>query len=320
MTCKLCQKSLSLLRRLNDREYCSDEHRAAGTKRSASALRDVEGAEYETAPTWDGAAKKASPVQDAEGLWSYTQTALLSILALSGILFLAIQFSGSTYQGERANKGQTDWMSTMVTSLFSRETTIPPPVRLYQDFSTPNLKEWTPLAGGANWSIRNGLMQPGGLRLWEESRTMVDYRFQFEGSIESSSLSWAVRAVDHRNYQASKMVIRGERSNSTNELVRFTVIDGKEMARIRIPIPVQLRPHAFHQYEVRATGHHLVTYVDGKLIDSYVDPRLSSGGVGFFTEARERSAIRWVRLLPGREFTDQLRSYFSFGLDLPFLK
>lgn len=320
MTCKVCQKSLSLLRRLNDQEYCSDEHRAAGTKRSASALRDVEGAEYETAATWDVAAKKASPVQDAEGLWSYTQTALLSILALTGILFLAIQFSGSTYQGERAKSGQTDWLSPIVTSLFGRETTIPEPVRLYQDFSAPDLKEWTPLAGGANWSIRNGLMQPGGLRLWQESRTMVDYRFQFEGSIESSSLSWAVRAVDHRNYQASKMVIRGDRSSSTNELVRFTVIDGKEMARIRIPIPVQLRPHAFHHYEVRATGNHLLTYLDGKLVDSYIDPRLSSGGVGFFTEARERSAIRWVRLLPGREFTDQLRSYFSFGLDLPFLK
>ena len=330
MNCKVCRKTISLLRSLTDQEYCSDAHRAADTHRSAFVLRDLEAAGFETSSTWSAGRKKPNPLwspegrspegRSREGLWSYTQTALLSLLALSGILLLAIQFAGSTYQGERSESTLSHWLGTTTSSFFGRGANIRPTIPFQQEFSAPSLDRWPSLAGGPNWSIRNGLLQPGGLRIWQETRTLADYRFQFEGSIENSSLSWAVRAIDHRNYQASKMMIRGEKSGPTNELVRFTVIDGKEMPRTRIPIPVQLKAHAFHYYEVRATGNRLVTYVDGKLIDSYIDPRLSSGGVGFFNEARERSSIRWVRLLPGREFADQLRSYFSFGLDLPFLK
>ncbi len=320
MTCKYCQKPIGLLRSLTDEEYCCKDHKSAHQTGSARTLRDLSELQPDTASSWTINGLRANNQQTGENFWSYTQTALLSLVALGGILFLAIQFSGSDYQGERPEGRFSEWLGSQLSSLLAEEKIDLPRLNFHEEFNKANLSRWTPANNGARWNVHNGLIQPGGLRIWQPTQNLADYRFQFEGSVENSSINWAVRAIDHRNYQASKVTIGSDKSRPSTDLVRFTVIAGKEMRRIRVPLPVRLKQHAFHHYEIRASGDRLMTFVDGKFVDSYVDPRLASGGVGFFSEGRERASIRWVRLSSGREFVDQLRSYFSFGLDLPFFK
>lgn len=317
MNCKYCQKPIGLLRSLTDREYCSDAHKAAGGARSARTLRELGELEYHTVASWEGADDTTVATTKQQPSSTRSTAVVLGLLAIGGVLVLSLDSSGGAAPVSESESRRPSWFAEQAAGILSQLPKGTPPVELRQDFVTSSLRNWMPSGSGPGWSFDNGLVRPGGLRIWKDSRDLSDYRFQFEGRIENTSINWAVRAGDHRNYYATKLMVSGRGASRSTELVRFSVIGGKETRRLRLPLPITLEDKAFYEYEVRAAGDRFVTLVGGKVIDTFRDPRLSSGGVGFFSENRERASIRWARVSAGEHFVDKLRSYLTFGLVIP---
>ncbi len=319
MNCKYCQKSIGLLRSLKDRDYCSDAHKAAATTSSARVLRELGELDYSTVDSRDASSEVVEPTKQPPSNVSSTATVLI-LLALGGVLILSLDSQGGGASGapETAERRPT-WISHQTSSLLSHLPRISAGTELRSDFVSSNLRDWQAAAASASsgWNINNGLLRPGGLRIWSDSKKLADYRFQFEGRIENTSVNWAIRAGDHRNYYATKLMLSGRGDSHTTELVRFSMIGGKETRRVRLPLPLTLDDKAFYQYEIRALSDRFVTIVGGRVIDIFHDPRLRSGGVGFFSEGSERSSIRWAKVTVGEDFVDKLRGFLTFGLILP---
>ena len=66
-------------------------------------------------------------------------------------------------------------------------------------------------------------------------------------------------------------------------------------------------------YRVRVSvrGNRFLTSVNGQLISSWMDNRISRGGVGFFSEAGEASMLRWVSVSERDSFLARIASHFS---------
>ncbi|MGH9672384.1 MAG: hypothetical protein ACRD44_04330, partial [Bryobacteraceae bacterium] len=48
--------------------------------------------------------------------------------------------------------------------------------------------------------------------------------------------------------------------------------------------------------KVRVKGDRFHTIVNGQLVDSWTDRTLRAGGVGFYSETGEQSALKWVSI------------------------
>jgi hypothetical protein len=62
---------------------------------------------------------------------------------------------------------------------------------------------------------------------------------------------------------------------------------------------------------VSVRGDRFLTSVNGQLISSWLDGRLGTGGVGFFSEAGEQAAIKWVSVSERDSMLGRFLSYFS---------
>ena len=245
---------------------------------------------------------------------------MLALLALGGVLIFSFDYPGGNTSGapEPADR-RPSWFAQQTSTLLRYFPKNSSGVELRIDFVSSNLSDWQAAATSASsgGSINNGLLRPSGLRIWTDSRRLADYRFQFEGRIENTSVKWAIRADDHRNYYATKVMLSRHSSSSATELVRFSMIGGKETRRVRLPLPISLDDKAFYNYEVRATGDRFITIVGGRVVDTFRTPRLRTGGVRFFSEGSERASIRWAKVSTDDDFVEKLRGFLTFGLILP---
>jgi len=239
---------------------------------------------------------------------------VLALLALGGVLIFSFDYPGGNTSGapEPADR-RPSWFAQQTSTLLRYFPKNSSGVELRIDFVSSNLSDWQAAATSASsgGSINNGLLRPSGLRIWTDSRRLADYRFQFEGRIENTSVKWAIRADDHRNYYATKVMLSRHSSSSATELVRFSMIGGKETRRVRLPLPISLDDKAFYNYEVRATGDRFITIVGGRVVDTFRNPRLRTGGVGFFSEGSERASIRWAKVSTDDDFVEKLRGFLT---------
>ncbi len=173
-----------------------------------------------------------------------------------------------------------------------------PSIAIREDFRL-GLRNWMGAgeeSGGKDgWDYAGGAMRLGGLRLWKPTLQMSDYQFNFEGSIERKSLNWTYRATDARNYYATKLTVKSG-SKARPEIIRYMVLDGRESKRIRLPIPIEIREGESYVVKVRVRGDRFHTVVNGQLVDSWADPSLRAGGVGFYSDTGEKAALRWVSI------------------------
>ena len=72
-------------------------------------------------------------------------------------------------------------------------------------------------------------------------------------------------------------------------------------------IPIFDFPHI----RVSVRGGRFLTWVNGQLVSSWTDARLTTGGIGFFAESGESSAIRWVSVTERDSMLGRFLSYFS---------
>jgi hypothetical protein len=164
---------------------------------------------------------------------------------------------------------------------------------LMEETFSGNLNAWTdPAPLGRR---EDGLVQiKEGVTLYRPSLARSNYEFAFAGLIEQGSLSWVVRAADAANYYGFKLTRLGKGKEKRSVLVRFAVCNGAkdEPAKLRVAaLPFDLEDNRVYHVLARVQGDQVTTIIDGRGIDSSSDPRLKTGGVGFFSGPGESSLI-----------------------------
>jgi hypothetical protein len=257
--------------------------------RSARAMRDA--GELEPIGLWLPTRDLEAPKRNRPGSRSGALTAAL-ICVLMLVLLWAVPKDGPT---AKAVINYTLPESGVASSLRS---TLPgwQMVRLRDNFDS-SLRDWVGPAGSApDWTRVGGAVRPGKLRLWAPSLKLADYQLEFEGQIEQQAISWTFRSGDLDNYYATKIRVAHPVAAPRAAIIRYVVLNGKEYDRIELPLPPAVLDEPLYHVKVNVKGAYFVTSVNGQVVDSWSDRRLTRGGVGFFADKGEVSVIRWVSL------------------------
>lgn len=180
-------------------------------------------------------------------------------------------------------------------------------VKLFDDFRG-GLGSW---GGDDGWSKSwkygdASFLEPGQLALYTPTVGMRDYTFQFLGQIERKSLNWVFRAADAKNYYSMRIVIMRGGPLPEAQLVRSTVIGGKERAVKSLPIPFPIQPDTLYLVRMDIRGQDYTTYIQGQVVDTFSDPNLEQGGVGFYSGKGDKSMLRWVEVTHQYDFLGRL--------------
>ncbi|MEP7352951.1 MAG: hypothetical protein ABI824_06935 [Acidobacteriota bacterium] len=327
MLCFLCGKKIGFWRSLADGQYCSNDHRQEARLASAQAMRDEEDEE-----TWANARSRGKAAA-RKGRGSAGRTA--SKLAFLGVAVLVIaafmlpgpqgSFSSnpvvsaqrSAKQGiiERAGDSVGDMLRGVA------------PVTLHHSFTggslgsaASTLTDWASVNLRVNSSgsgrFENHDFISGAqatLRLWKRSTIMQNYQMEFQGQLEKTTLSWAVRASDGGNYFATKLVILKPGSVPNAGVIRYAMVNGREVDRLQLNLPFSIKAGVDYHIRVNVQDDKLVTYLNDQHISSYTDfdKHLIRGGVGFFEDPNEPQKVAWVTVSERDSFLGRMLAHFS---------
>lgn len=321
MRCQRCGKAISPLRQLTDREFCSENCRKRGARASASMMRDLE---FEEDPFWEST--NMGPRKQHTNKSNNTALAglVLGILAamvgfrmmspdssaggpspLAGAAPITSPIAGDERASRRPGVANT-WASWLQSHLPGEQ-----PLQVKSDFRS-RLSEWT--GGGSGWSWNGGAVVPGKLRLWRPTLNSKDYDLQFRASIERKGMGWAFRARDTDNYYATKILLPGAGDGASGTILRYGVMNSWTFDRTELPLPITLQRDRRYNITAMVRGNKFVTLIDGRVVDEWSDARLKSGGVGFFSDEGDASAIEWADF---REQKGWLSRWLSASLFIP---
>jgi hypothetical protein len=156
-----------------------------------------------------------------------------------------------------------------------------------------------------------GFVVPGQLAVYKPSAGMSDYQLEFLGQIEPRSLNWAFRIQDFDNYYAARLVIVRPGPLPRIDLQRYAVIDGKEVSRRDLTIPLTVRGEMIFRVRLDAKGQDFVLRIQDKIVDAWTDSRIPSGGIGFFNTKGERSRISWLEISHQYDVLGRICAYLS---------
>jgi hypothetical protein len=149
-------------------------------------------------------------------------------------------------------------------------------------------------------------VEPGALALYSPTLPMADYSFEFLGQIGRRSLNWVFRAKDFKNYYAMRLVITKPGPLPQASIIRYAVIDGKEVSVKTLPLPLPIKGDTLYRVRMEIKGDSFTTYVQGQVVDNFTDDRLTTGGIGFFTPQGDRTLLRWVEVSYQYDFLGRL--------------
>ena len=139
-------------------------------------------------------------------------------------------------------------------------------------------------------------VEPGTLALYSPTLPMTDYSFEFLGQISKKSLNWVFRAKDSKNYYAMRLVLTKAGPLPQAAIYRYSVVDGKESAVKNLPLPMSIKGDTLYRIRMDVKGETFTTYVQGQVVDSFSDSRMTRGGIGFFSPRGDQSYLRWVEV------------------------
>lgn len=314
MVCRYCNKKIGPFRKLRDPHFCSDDHRKKSTSKSARALREAEdlyGFNETQLPTWRAITQAKRDEKSSRPGMSTTVFAGLAVvfvlLALSQLPMGApAAKSISPLPDTNPHPGRGSFGQMLGNLLQSKGSGT-----LREDFRA-GAANWEGFkSAGSDWGMVSGQVRPSSLRVWKQSTSLSNYEMEFMGQIERKSIDWAFRASDVRNYYATKLIITKPGPLPNAGLVRFIVLDGRERERVELPLPLTLERGVDYRVRVSVRGGRFLTSVNGQLVSSWMDNRLSRGGVGFFSEDGESSLLKWVSVSERDSFLGRIVSHFS---------
>lgn len=304
-----------------DREYCSDEHRQEARLVSARALRDVE-AEIEPWTVYIRNERK----QARNGNRSGATATVFGVLAIGLLVVASIGLPGG-------GGGAMPMRTTNTTMTFNPQNPgsgflggfLSSRIHVTQreDFRS-GLRDWvSTVSDGVSAGVRSaqiapdGSMLPGSLQIWKRTTLLSNYEMEFMGEIEQKGMGWAFRASDAGNFYGTKLNIGAAKNGTTNSnVVRYVMIDGKEVDRVQLPLPVTIAANTSYKIRLSVRDNRFVTTVNGQVISSWADNRLHTGGVGFFTDPGELARVHWVTLAERDSFLGRMVSHFTL-IQLP---
>jgi hypothetical protein len=308
MACLYCRKNIGALRRLSDRHFCSADHRKKYSHRSARAVREAEDL-YGFDTTIKPEDKEDTPTRRG-GLGATIFVGIVGVVLVIALTHApaaapsAKPLSALPDNNPRPTQGG---FGQLLGNLIQSKTSS----TLRDDFHS-GLSGWEGLKSmGSDWSLEAGEVRPSSLRLWRPSTSLSNYELEFLGQIDRKSMDWAFRAADLHNYYATKLVITRPGPLPNANLVRFVMLDGRERERVELPLPLTIERGVDYKISVSIHGNRFLTSVNGQLISSWMDGRISRGGVGFFSEDGEASVLKWVSVSDRDSFLARMTSHFS---------
>lgn len=305
-----------------DQQYCSAEHRREARLASSQALRDEEDVEIWTVANSRNRAKVAGRSAPSAG-----QTAsIFAFLTVGGLLVAALLLpgpggnSGSVLPSVSLDPAVKPGFLSQAFDSVAEIVRQRAPVTLHADFHS-GLSDWTATALRGSTKIDDPkdwisashpeLVLPGSLRIWKRSEPLTNYQMEFQGQVEKKSLSWAFRASDGDNYYASKVVITKPGPLPNASLIRYAVLNGREWDRVQLPLPVTLERGMDYRVRMSVQDDHFIAYLNGRVISSWTDQRLSRGGVGFFADDDDGQAVSWVSISERDSVLGRMLAHFS---------
>jgi hypothetical protein len=303
MRCLYCKKRIGLLRMVADREYCSREHRRAMRALSARVMRDND--DEEMLEVW---AMSARP--NDEAVLRRPSQSPASSAAFGFVIVLALLIGSMGLIGPASGGPQLSSVTAPIDEM--RRVIRNHAAVKYTDKFDQGIRHWVPVGNGrADWTFRDGFAQPARLRLWRETLSMVDYQLEFLTQVERKGFGWAYRATDENNYYAGKLLVTRPGPLPQIDLVRYAVVEGREGPRVSQPLPMVVREDTLYKVVVNVRGPNFNTTVNGKMVDSWTDRRLASGGIGFFADRGESGVLRWVTVSHRDDFLGRMLSYIG---------
>jgi hypothetical protein len=185
-------------------------------------------------------------------------------------------------------------------------------VALDEDFRS-GLDGWGSRTGEpVEWSYdATGFVRPGDLALYTPSTGLADYQLQFLGMIDQKAMSWVVRAADFDNYYVVKMAVTKPGPVPEIGITRYAVINGKAQDRADTAVPISARADTLYRVRMDIHGDDFALAVQDQSVDSWSEPRLRHGGVGFFNSRGEESRVRWVQVTHQYDMLGRLCAYLA---------
>jgi len=143
------------------------------------------------------------------------------------------------------------------------------------------------------------------------SLPLTDYDVDCVAQVVNKGFGLVFRATSRSTYQAVKFIAEDSGPMTSMMLERYRVMDGHESARARVRYPTSFQTDTLYRIHLQARGDSFTLYIQGQLVDSWSDPRLPSGGVGFFCTNRERARIAWVQVSHNTDTTGKLCAFVS---------
>jgi hypothetical protein len=134
--------------------------------------------------------------------------------------------------------------------------------------------------------------RPRKISLLRASGGLTDYRVEFESVIQSKAAGWVYRAQDPRNFYVSKLEIQKPGTEPAVVAAHYAVINGEELAGLRVPLPRWAGADSVYKIRFQAVGNHFTTWVQDQKVDDWTDDRIKAGGAGLYSEDGERAAPR----------------------------
>ena len=116
------------------------------------------------------------------------------------------------------------------------------------------------------------------------------------GTIDKKALSWVVRAADFNNYYAVRLAVLKPGPVPAIGVIRYAVINGRAQNQVTIPLLMSARSDTVYRVSLDVHGDHFALSVQDQPVDSWSEPKLRQGGIGFFSEPDAGSRITAVQV------------------------
>jgi hypothetical protein len=140
---------------------------------------------------------------------------------------------------------------------------------------------------------------------------LTDYQLQFLGMLDKQALSWVARAADYDNFYVIKLNVLKAGPLPTIGLTRYAVVNGVADSRADIIAPIDARADMLYRVRLDVHGNDFTLSVQDQMVDSWSEPRLRHGGIGFFSARGEESRLRWVQITHQYDMLGRLCAYLA---------
>lgn len=140
-----------------------------------------------------------------------------------------------------------------------------------------------------------GLKEGRQLICYRTSPKVADYRLEFDWNPDSKGVGWVFHASDTSNYYGARLSLIPSRANPAVAVERFTVLRGVESRHSRKLARLE-GDYSSIGVRMDATASAFTVYVQDTVVDSWTDPRLVDGDIGFYLERNESPSVQAVQL------------------------